>query len=119
MTDATISDQLARLTVTVQSMEERFSQGERPEGDLSDIKRSLDDLRLRLWGLMQASHAEDPQSFLERFRLRRAIELSGRIAADLRVGTLDPAHKELSDLWITAIDLSRAIESVRGQQPPI
>ena len=117
MNDPTITDQLARLTVSVQVMEERFTHGERPEGDLSDVKRSLDDLRLRLWGLMQASHAEDPQAFLERFRLRRAIELSGRIAADLRVGTLDPRHKELSDLWITAVDLTRAIESARGEPP--
>lgn len=118
MSNATITDQLARLTVSVQVMEEAFSHGERPVGDLSDIKRSLDDLRLRLWGLMQASHAEDGQAFLERFRLRRAIELSGRIAADLRVGTLNPGHKELSDLWITAVDLSRAIEASRDEKPP-
>ena len=117
MNDSTLTDQLATITRSVQEMEQRFSEGERPVGDLSDVKRSFDDLRLRLWGLMQASHAEDPQAFLERFRLRRALELCGRIAADLRIGALDPRHKELSDLWITAIDLSRAIEASRGEQP--
>lgn len=118
MQNVTLTDQLARLTLSVQEMEQRYTQGEQPEGDLTEIKRALDDLRLRLWGLMQASHAEDPQSFLERFRLRRAIELSGRIAADLRVGTLSPVHKELSDLWITSVELSRAIEAARGPVDP-
>ena len=117
MNETTIATQLARLSRSVEDLEQRHTDGQPPEGDLSDIKRSLDDLRLRLWGLMQASQAEEPQAFLERFRLRRAIELSGRIAADLRVGTLSPDYKELSDLWITAIDLSRAIEVARGPEP--
>lgn len=113
----TVQSHLTQLNQAVQSMEERFSKGEAPDLDLNEVKRSLDDLRLRLWGLMQASHSDDPQAFMERFRIRRAIELSSRIATDLRLATLSPEHKELSDLWITAVDLSRAIEQVRKNHP--
>lgn len=113
MTTPSLQQQLNQLNQSVQALEQRFTQGEAPPLDLNEVKRSLDDLRLRLWGLMQASHADDPQAFMERFRIRRAIELSSRIATDLRLATLSPEHKELSDLWITAVDLSRAIEQVR------
>ena len=38
---------------------------------LAEFKSSVDDLRLRLWGLMSAGTANDYRAFQERFRLRR------------------------------------------------
>jgi len=115
MSDVTIGDHLSRLNLTLQALEGRASSGAMPVDDLSDVKRVLDDLRLRIWALLRAAHAEDPAGFEERFRVRRATELSVRLTTDLRAGLMNPRHTEFADLWIAASDLSQAVHAARTQ----
>lgn len=98
MTDPSMMDQLARLNLAVQAMEERFGQGEVTVGNLENIKSTLDDIRLRLWALLQASSNETSEAFQQRFRVRRTTELCSRIATDLRAGTMDQHNPDLKDL---------------------
>lgn len=114
MSEVSIGDHLARLNIALQGLETRTTRGT-PVDELSEVKRSLDDLRLRVWALLKAPHDRDPASFEERFRVRRATELCVRLTADLRAGLLDPAHSEYADLWIATMDLSQAIHSARNQ----
>ena len=118
MSDGSLGEHLATLHRAVEATEERFSRGELAVGSVEETKRTLDDIRLRLWGLLKAAGDEDPQAFQERFRIRRAAELCDRLAADLRLGTMSPLHAEWSDLWIAAIELTRTIEGFRGPTPP-
>src|SRR5262245_51954547 len=115
MPEAAISDHLSRLNLALQALETRAARGPMPTEELSDVKRSLDDLRLRLWALLRAGHVEDPVGFEERFRVRRAGELCSRITADLKNGVMNPKHSEFSDLWIAATELSQAIHAARDQ----
>jgi hypothetical protein len=115
MPDVSIGDHLTRLNLTLQALEARASRDPLPVKELSDVKRVLDDLRLRLWALLRAAHVEDPVGFEERFRVRRATELNSRLASDLRAGLMNPGHSEFADLWIAATDLSQAVHSARTQ----
>ena len=115
MPDVSIGDHLSRLNLALKGLEARSGSGSMPVEDLSECKRVLDDLRLRLWALLRAAHVEDPTGFEQRFRVRRAVELCTRLTADLRNGLMDPHHAEFADLWIATVDLSQAIQSARNQ----
>jgi hypothetical protein len=113
MADAGIMEQLAKLDLAVQEMERRHAQGDAPIASLEAIKIFLDDVRLRLWGLLRAASGEDGIQFQERFRIRRAIELLGRLTADLRSGGLDSSIPELADLRRAVLELGSAIDNSR------
>jgi hypothetical protein len=115
MSEVSIGDHLARLNIALQALETRASRGTMPVDELSEVKRALDDLRLRVWALLKAPHDRDPATFEERFRVRRATELCVRLTADLRAGLLNPAHAEFADLWIATMDLSQAIHNARNE----
>ena len=83
-----------------------------PVEGLAEFKSSVDDLRLRLWGLMSAGTANDYRAFQERFRLRRTREICEGVAGELRAGTLSNRHDELGPLAEAASDLARTIVSV-------
>jgi hypothetical protein len=115
MSEVSIGDHLARLNIALQGLETRATRASMPVEQLSDVKRALDDLRLRVWALLKAPHDQHPETFEERFRVRRATELCSRLTGDLRAGLLNPQHSEFADLWIATKDLSLAIPTARNQ----
>jgi hypothetical protein len=52
MHQPSIANEVANLHATLLALESRVASGEVPAEGLADFKRSVDDLRLRLWGLM-------------------------------------------------------------------
>lgn len=85
--------------------------------ELEGLKGWLDDVRLNLWGKLQAAHEESPPGFEERFRVQRAIDLSLRLVADLRAGRANPQIGEYSLLAVTIADLGNAIQAARTRPP--
>ena len=114
MAEPKFADLIATLNSTLQNVEARLAEDhERIEG-LEDFKSALDDMRLRLWGLLSAAGAEDFKGFQERFRIRRATEMCRGLSGDLGTGALGRRHPELTGLREAALDLSRSVE--RAQQ---
>ena len=109
MPQPSLANEVANLHAILQALESRVASGEVPPEGLADFKSSVDDLRLRLWGLMSAGTANDYRAFQERFRLRRTKEICEGVAAELRAGTLSNRHEELRPLAEAASDLARAI----------
>ena len=112
MPKPSLASEVANLHATLQALESRVAAGEVPIESLADFKSSVDDLRLRLWGLMSAGTANDYRAFQERFRLRRAREICDGVAGELRAGTLSSRHDELGPLAEAASELARAIVAV-------
>lgn len=112
---ASLAEQVASLNTTLQQIEVRFAQGEVPEEGLEVLKSSVDEFRLRVWGVLAAGHAEDYHTFQERFRIRRAKEICRGVGSDLRAGKMSGTHTELPDLAQTAGQLVRTIEDTRRQ----
>jgi len=79
-----VKDRLARLSTSLQEFEEGVARQDVHLDVVADFKASVDDLRLRLWGVLTASNASDQAAFQHRFRLRRTREMCLQVDMDLR-----------------------------------
>jgi hypothetical protein len=113
MVEPSFGDQVALLNATLNAIEERLARGKAPVEGLEDFKSALDDVRLRLWGLLSAAGGDDYKGFQERFRIRRATEMTRGLGGDLRAGALSPRHRELAGLKEAASELSQSIEQAQ------
>ncbi|HJR51558.1 MAG TPA: hypothetical protein VJ794_10655 [Gemmatimonadales bacterium] len=111
MSQPSLASEVANLQAILQALEARVASGEVPGEGLAEFKSSVDDLRLRLWGMMSAGTANDYRAFQEWFRVRRTREICEGVAAELRAGTLSRRHEELGPLAEAAGDLARAVIS--------
>jgi len=111
MPGRSVVDLIAQLNFSVESLEVRFQTGEVSSRDIEDLKGTIDDARLRLWTLLTSPAEADRVAFEERFRMRRARELCGRLATDLEAKKMQPRQPEFSELAETTRSLARAIEA--------
>ncbi len=110
MAEPSFAEQIATLNSTLRAIEVRLALGRAPVEGLEDFKGALDDMRLRLWGLLGSAGGEDSRGFQERFRIRRAIEMCRSLGADLRSGSVSGRHKELEGLKEAAQELGQSIQ---------
>jgi len=113
MAEPTLLEQVAIINSTLTAIEGRLARGQAPVEGLEDFKSALDDMRLRLWGLLSAAGGDDYRGFQERFRIRRATEMCRGLSGDLRVGSVSGRHAELSGLLDAAAELGRSIDQAR------
>jgi hypothetical protein len=113
MAEPSFVDQVATLNATLNAIEERMAAGLAPLEGLEDFKSALDDVRLRLWGLLSAAGGDDYKGFQERFRIRRATEMTRGLGGDLRAGAISARHRELAGLKEASSELSQSIEQVQ------
>jgi len=118
MAEASLAEQVESLNSTLRAIELRFGHGEVPRESLEAFKSSVDEFRLRIWGLLTAAPGDDAQAFQERFRIRRAKEICRGIATDLGAGRMSGRHSELPDLAQVATGLARSIEEARRPAHP-
>jgi hypothetical protein len=114
MTDPAFAGQLSALTAALESFEARIIKEEVPKEALAGLKSAVDDLRLRLWGVLSTGSADDYRAFQERFRLRRATEICDDIESELSTGLMNPRHEELGKLGEAAGGLARRIQDSIG-----
>jgi hypothetical protein len=108
--------EIEAIQAALQSIEDRLAPAAIPPEALGDIKSAVDDIRLRVWAVMQAANSRGGQAALERFRLRRAIEICHSLAEDLAAGRMGAAHPGLPVLQHLARRLADAIEA--AAKPP-
>jgi hypothetical protein len=109
MTDPAFAGQLSALTAALASFESRIVTEDLPKEALTGLKSAVDDLRLRLWGVLSTGSADDYRAFQERFRLRRATEICNDIESELGTGLMNPRHEELRRLAEAASGLAQRI----------
>jgi hypothetical protein len=112
MAEPSFADLLSTLNTTLRAIEVRIALGRAPVEGLEDFKSALDDMRLRLWGLLGATTGD--KGFQERFRIRRASEMCRGLGGDLRSGAVSGRHPELAGLREAATELGASVE--RAQQ---
>ncbi|NOT09081.1 MAG: hypothetical protein HOP28_12850 [Gemmatimonadales bacterium] len=116
MHDVPLIDRLAELNRAIQATAPIGADGQDAVPNLEELKRGLDDMRLSLWGRLQAAHTDDVRGFEEKFRIRRATELCVRLTADLKAQLMNPAHAEFADLWIGVVELGKTIQAARERE---
>ena len=113
MAEPSLVEQVAVLNSTLTAIEGRLARGPAPVEGLEDFKSALDDMRLRLWGLLSAARGDDYRGFQERFRIRRATEMCRGLSGDLRGGGVSGRHAELPGLHAAAGELGKSIDQAR------
>ncbi|MDH4044005.1 MAG: hypothetical protein OEY20_01515 [Gemmatimonadota bacterium] len=97
-----VKARLASLMAAIEAFEASLADQDVPLDIVSDFKSSVDDLRLRLWGLLTARSAEDHLAFRQRFRLRRLRELCLQVGLELQAGEVPQEEDELHKLVVAA-----------------
>jgi hypothetical protein len=115
MAETSFADQVATYNTVLERIETLVARGEVPRDAVADFKSSVDELRLRLWGVLSAGSATDYRAFQERFRLRRAKEICRGLDDDLQAGALNRTHEELRPLGQAAAGLAGRIEALAGR----
>ena len=113
MAEPSFAEQMATLNSTLGAIEVRLALGRAPVEGLEQFKSALDDMRLRLWGLLSASGGADAKGFQEQFRIRRATEMCRGLGTDLHAGSLSGRHRELTSLREVAVELAHKIEQAQ------
>jgi len=108
--------QLGELRSQILSMAERLkSQEELPQEGVAELKGAVDDLRIRLWGMLMAGDVTEYHDFVGRFRMRRAAECCRGIDQDVAAGALKRDTLEGAQLQHAARHLANRLD---GHQPP-
>jgi hypothetical protein len=115
MAQPSLGEQVGTLNSTLAAIESRLARDQAPVEGLEDLKSALDDMRLRLWGLLSAAGGGDYKGFQERFRIRRGTEMCRGLSEDLQTGKVSGRHAELSGLGQAAAELERSIDLARQQ----
>ena len=112
---ASVQDELTRMRMILMDLEGRLEAGEVPPEALPDFKSTVDEIRLRVWGLLTSAGAEAPRAMAERFRLRRAAEFCRALANDLAAGHMATDHPEWPEVEQTAAQLRAVIAEKTGR----
>ena len=98
MKQQTLDDHVRSMRASLQMIDRQLDRSKlSPEG-IADLKSEVDSVRLRIWSIMAAEMANEGPAGLERFRLRRAVEMTSKVCDDLEQGTMTAAHPELEQL---------------------
>jgi hypothetical protein len=81
-----------------------------PQAGIADLKNAVDDVRIRLWGMIMAGDESDYEGFAGRFRMRRAAECCRGIEQDLTAGRIRPDSDESKMLHVAARQLVSRLE---------
>jgi hypothetical protein len=113
MAEPSFADQMSTLNSTLRAIEVRLALGRAPVEGLEDFKSALDDMRLRLWGILSAAGGSDSKGFQEMFRIRRATEMNRALGGELRAGSISGRHRELVGLREAASELMESIDQAQ------
>ena len=113
--DATLAQQVVQLRQQLTSVDAQLAKsGENAEG-LEDLKAAVDNLRTSVWAVLSASRSSNYPGFINRFRLRRSIDILKQVLGDLDSATGKTLHPEHSEMQILLKQLSERIGRLRGQ----
>lgn len=89
MTTPLSNPALSEVRSAILTMARRLEQAEAlPQEGIADLKHAVDDVRIRLWGVLMAGDTSDYKGFVGRFRMRRAAECCRGIEEDVAAGKI-------------------------------
>ncbi len=109
------SDHVRSMRASLQMLDLQLGRSQLSAEGIADLKREVDNMRLRIWAIMAATAEQQPPGSLERFRLRRAIEITSTVTEELERGEMAAGHPELDTLNELGPRLTHAILSARAR----
>jgi hypothetical protein len=119
MTNPAASPGLGEVRTAILTMAQRLEQApDLPQEGVADLKNAVDDIRIRLWGVLMAGDSSDYKGFVGRFRMRRAAECCRGIEEDVSAGRLRADSLESRMLLAAARQLATRLEADVGRAAP-
>lgn len=109
MPETRIGEHVHSIRSTLQMIDQQIAGKRVPLAGMDELKREIDNMRLRIWAIMAAEAEGGGPDALNRFRLRRAVEMNHKIVADLESGELNPGYAELKLLNELGQRISRLV----------
>lgn len=104
---------LGNLRIAVMAFGRQLEEAEQlPSDGLEELKGAVDDVRLRIWGVLMAANSENYRGFRDRYRLRRAAEILRGLVEDVDSGALELGHREATDLTTAMRDLAQRLKRI-------
>jgi hypothetical protein len=99
------------VRVAILTMAQRLEQAPQiPQEGVADLKTAVDDIRIRLWGVLMAGDSTDYQGFVGRFRMKRAAECCRGIEEDVTAGKIHADSLESKMLFAAARQLANRLD---------
>ena len=113
MSDTDRTTALGNLQIAVTAFGRQLGAVENlsPDG-LEELKRAVDDMRMRIWGVLMAENSEDYRGFTDRYRLRHAAESLLALVADVDTGALRLGHHEAAGLAAAVGELGKRLGKI-------
>lgn len=115
MAEMTPADHVSSMRASLQMLDLQVGRSVLSPTGIADLKREVDNVRLRIWAIMTAEAEQQGPASLERFRLRRAIEITSKVTEELERGEMTPTHPELDTLDELAPRFTLALRSARAR----
>jgi hypothetical protein len=110
MTTPAANPAMGEVRTAILTMAQRLAQApEIPHEGVADLKQAVDDIRIRLWGVLMAGDSSDYQGFVGRFRMRRAAECCRGIEEDVTTGKIQADSLESKMLFAAARQLANRL----------
>lgn len=94
-------------------IEVSIARGGLPSDAVANLKRAIDETRMRVWASMEAAKSGDP-TWVQEFWLQRAAEVCLSIVQHLERGELDPRSPRAGELRAAAERLARSLTPRKG-----
>ena len=109
MPETKLGEHVRSIRSTLQMIDQQIAGKRVPLAGMDELTREIDNMRLRIWAIMAAEAEGGGPDALDRFRLRRAVEMNHKIVADLESGELNPGYAELKLLNELGQRISRLV----------
>ena len=98
MKQQTLDDHVRSMRASLQMIDLQLDRSRLSREGIADLKSEVDSMRLRIWSMMASEMANEGSAGLDRFRVRRAIEITSKLCDDLVQGRMTGDHPELEQL---------------------
>ena len=85
-----------------------IKRGDLPTNAVTDLKKAIDETRMRIWASMEAAASGDP-TWVQQFWIQRAAEICLLMIQQLESGELDPRSPRTGELRAAAERLASSL----------
>jgi HAMP domain-containing protein len=111
---SSIPDASARaIRLLCEDVKASLARGELPTDSMAELKKVLDETRMRLWAAMEAARSGDP-TWVQEFWLQRAAEVCLSLVQHLDRGELDRKSPRAAELRAIAERLAASLAPGHG-----
>jgi hypothetical protein len=114
MKQQTVEDHVRSMRASLQMIDLQLDRSKLTRAGIADLKSEVDSVRLRIWSIMASEMANEGPGGLDRFRVRRAIEITNKICDDLERGIMGAEHPELGHLEALSLRFVALVKAAKS-----